>query len=606
MNIYMFCNKWRFIDMAKERNQVPENLKWRVEDIFETVDEWNAVYDQVSEKLDFSQYEGKLADPDMLFACLEGINDVMIDVSRLAVYAFLRHDEDTRNSEFAALLSRMDTLEMKLMGNIAFVNPELTELSVETLEKFASDERFKDYDYTLRQIIKKKPHVLSKEIEGLLSQESRIFDGFRQVFTMIDNADFPYPTIKVDGEKVQLTHGMYGVLLHSPDRKVRRDAFRAYYKAYIGLINTITAAYVGNVDKDVFIARARKYESSLQKALDSEDVDIKVYQNLLKSVKKGLPLLHRYYRDKKKLLGYKSLHMYDVYVSPVEDAEIKVDYEDAFKIVKEGLAPLGARYQELLQEAHDNGWIDVEETDGKRSGAYSASVYGLKHPYVLLNYQKTTSDVFTLAHELGHAMHSYHSERNQPQEKADYKIFVAEVASTVNEVLLLKYLMKTTTDQKLKKYLLSYYMDMLKGTLFRQTQFAEFEYIAHDMAEKGQPLTKDALNEVYFNLNKKYYGRSVVSDPEIAYEWSRIPHLYRGFYVYKYATGIISAVSIAERIYNEGEAAVEDYFKFLSSGGSDSPVELLKLAGVDLTKMDAFNSCMASFKAALEEFEAIE
>ena len=592
--------------MAKERNQVPENLKWRVEDIFETVDEWNAVYDQVSEKLDFSQYEGKLADPDMLFACLEGINDVMIDVSRLAVYAFLRHDEDTRNSEFAALLSRMDTLEMKLMGNIAFVNPELTELSVETLEKFASDERFKDYDYTLRQIIKKQPHVLSKEIEGLLSQESRIFDGFRQVFTMIDNADFPYPTIKVDGEKVQLTHGMYGVLLHSPDRKVRRDAFRAYYKAYIGLINTITAAYVGNVDKDVFIARARKYESSLQKALDSEDVDIKVYQNLLKSVKKGLPLLHRYYRDKKKLLGYKSLHMYDVYVSPVEDAEIKVDYEDAFKIVKEGLAPLGARYQELLQEAHDNGWIDVEETDGKRSGAYSASVYGLKHPYVLLNYQKTTSDVFTLAHELGHAMHSYHSERNQPQEKADYKIFVAEVASTVNEVLLLKYLMKTTTDEKLKKYLLSYYMDMLKGTLFRQTQFAEFEYIAHDMAEKGQPLTKDALNEVYFNLNKKYYGRSVVSDPEIAYEWSRIPHLYRGFYVYKYATGIISAVSIAERIYNEGDAAVEDYFKFLSSGGSDSPVELLKLAGVDLTKMDAFNSCMASFKAALEEFEAIE
>ncbi|MBQ8409846.1 MAG: oligoendopeptidase F [Clostridia bacterium] len=592
--------------MGKERDQVPANLKWRVEDIFETVDEWNKVYDEVSEKLDFSKYEGKLSDPDMLFACLEGINEVMIDVNRLAAYAFLRHDEDTRKSEFAALQSRMDTLEMKLMGGIAFVNPELTELPVETLEKFAADERFKDYDYTLRQVIKRKPHVLSKEIEGLLSQESRIFDGFRQVFTMIDNADFPYPTVKVNGEKVQLTHGMYGVLLHSPDRKVRRDTFRAYYKAYIGLINTITAAYVGNVDKDVFLARARKYDSSLQKALDSEDVDVKVYQNLLKSVKKGLPLLHRYYRDKKKLMGLKSMHMYDVYVSPVEDAEIKVDYEDAFKIVKEGLAPLGARYQELLQEAHDNGWIDVEETDGKRSGAYSASIYGLKHPYVLLNYQKTTSDVFTLAHELGHAMHSYHSERNQPQEKADYKIFVAEVASTVNEVLLLKYLMKTTTDTKLKKYLLSYYMDMLKGTLFRQTQFAEFEYIAHDMAEKGQPLTKDALNEVYYGLNKKYYGRSVVSDPEIAYEWARIPHLYREFYVYKYATGIISAVSIAERIYNEGESAVEDYFKFLSSGGSDSPVELLKLAGVDLTKMDAFNSCMASFKAALEEFEAIE
>ena len=591
--------------MGKERSQVPANLKWKVEDIFETVEEWNKVYDSVGEKIDFAGYEGKLGDPDKLFECLEKLNEIMLDVNRLAVYAFMKHDEDTRNSEFAALMSRMDMLEMKLMGSIAFINPELTEMPVEYLEKLAADEKFKDYDYTVRQIIKRKPHVLSKEIEGLLSQESRIFDGFRQVFTMIDNADFPYPTIKVKGEKVQLTHGMYGVLLHDSDRKVRRDAFRAYYKAYIGLINTITAAYVGNVDKDVFIARARKYESSLQKAMDSEDVDIKVYKNLLRSVKKGLPLLHRYYRDKKKLMGLKSMHMYDVYVSPVEDAEIKVDYEDAFKIVKEGLAPLGERYSELLQEAHDNGWIDVEETEGKRSGAYSISVYGLKHPYVLLNYQKTTGDVFTLAHELGHAMHSYHSERNQPQEKADYKIFVAEVASTVNEVLLLKYLMKTTTDEKLKKYLLSYYMDMLKGTLFRQTQFAEFEYVAHDMAEKGQPLTKDSLNEVYYNLNKKYYGRSVVSDPEIAYEWARIPHLYRGFYVYKYATGIISAVSIAERIYNEGEKAVEDYFKFLSSGGSDSPVELLKLAGVDLTKMDAFDSCMASFKAALEEFEAL-
>ncbi len=591
--------------MGKDRNQVPEHLKWRVEDIFETQEEWDRVYAEVEAKIDFSMYEGKLSNGEMLFECLEKMNELMPDVSRLAVYAFLRRDEDTRKSEYAALMSRMDMLEMKLMGNISFINPELTALSVETLENFAKDPKFKDYDYTIRQIIKKKPHVLSKEIEGLLSQESRIFDGFRQVFSMIDNADFPYPTVKVNGEKVTVTHGMYGVLLQSSNRKVRRDTFRAYYNSYIGLINTITAAYVGNVDKDVFLARARKYESSLQKAMDSEDVSVKVYQNLLKSVKKGLPLLHRYYRDKKKLMGLKSMHMYDIYVSPVEDAEIKVDYEEAFRIVKEGLAPLGRRYQELLQEAHDNRWIDVEETDGKRSGAYSASVYGLKHPYVLLNYQQTTGDVFTLAHELGHAMHSYHSERNQPQEKADYKIFVAEVASTVNEVLLLKYLMKTTTDEKLKKYLLSYYMDMLKGTLFRQTQFAEFEYIAHDMAEKGQPLTKDSLNEVYYNLNKKYYGRSVVSDPEIAYEWARIPHLYRGFYVYKYATGIISAVSIAERIYSEGETAVNDYFKFLSSGGSDSPVELLKLAGVDLTKMDAFNSCMASFKAALEEFEAL-
>ena len=592
--------------MAKNRCDVPENLKWRLEDIFESVDDWNKTYAEVEGKLDFSKYEGKLSDADVLLECFEAVNELVIDLSRLAVYAFMRHDEDTRDSASAALMSRMDVLEMKLMANISFINPELTELPVETLEAFAADERFKDYDYTLRKTIKRKPHVLSKEVETMLSQESTIFGGFSKIFGMIDNADFPYPTIKVNGEKVQLTHGMYGVLLHSPDRKVRRDAFKAYYKAYIGLINTITAAYVGNVEKDVFLARTRKYESSLDMAMSAEDVDVKVYKNLLRSVKKGLPLLHRYYRDKKKLMGLKSMHMYDVYVSPIEDAELKLDYEDAYKLVKEGLTPLGERYQQLLDEAHDNRWIDVEETAGKRSGAYSSSVYGIPHPYVLLNYQKTTGDVFTIAHELGHAMHSYFSERNQPQEKADYTLFVAEVASTVNEVLLLKYLMKTTTDQKLKKYLLSYYMDMLKGTLFRQTQFAEFEYIAHDMAEKGQPLTKDALCEVYHNLNKKYYGRSVISDDEIAYEWARIPHFYRGFYVYKYATGIITAVSIAERIYNEGQTAVDDYFKFLSAGGSDSPVELLKLAGVDLTKMDAFDSCMASFKSALEQFEALD
>ena len=591
--------------MAKNRQDVPSNLKWRLNDIFESLDAWNESYAEVAGMLDFSMYEGKLGDPDMLFECLEQINKVSYKLMHLAVYASMWHDEDTRNSEAMALDSRVELIWMQFAGAVAFVTPEVVAQPTEYLESLLKDERFADYDYTIRMNIKNKPHVLSKEIEGLLAQEGTIFGGFQKVFGMIDNADFPYPTVKVDGEKVQVTHGMYGVLLNHHDRRVRRDAFKAYYKAYIGLINTITAAYTGNVEKDVFLARTRKYKSALEMSMSHEDVDVKVYENLLKSVKKGLPLLHRYYRDKKKLMGLKQMHMYDVYVSPVEDAELKLDYEDAFKVVKEGLTPLGERYQELLQEAHDNGWIDVEETEGKRSGAYSSSVYGLKHPYVLLNYQKTTGNVFTLAHELGHAMHSYFSERNQPQEKAGYTLFVAEVASTVNEVLLLKYLMKTTTDEKLKKYLLSYYMDMLKGTLFRQTQFAEFEYIAHSMVEEGQPLTKDALCKVYHDLNKKYYGRSVVSDDEIAYEWARIPHFYRAFYVYKYATGIITAVSIAERIYSEGAPAVEDYFKFLSSGGSDSPVELLKLAGVDLTKMDAFNSCMASFKAALEEFESL-
>ena len=316
--------------------------------------------------------------------------------------------------------------------------------------------------------------------------------------------------------------------------------------------------------------------------------------------------MHAYVAERKKILGVKQMHMYDIYTPLVEDADLKLDYEQAFLTVKEGLKPLGEEYGKLLQRAHDEGWIDVEETEGKRSGAYSISVYKAPHPYVLLNYQPTTSDVFTIAHELGHAMHSYFSTKNQPQAKASYRIFVAEVASTVNEVLLLKYMLKNTQDKKLKKYLLNYYMDMIKGTLFRQTQFAEFEQIAHGKVESGEPLTTDSLCKAYLELNKKYYGRSVVSDHEIAYEWARIPHFYRAFYVYKYATGITSAISIAERIYNEGQPAVDDYFKFLSSGGSDSPVELLKLAGVDLTKKDAFETAMKSFADALEQFKALD
>ena len=591
--------------MAKERKDVPQNRKWNTDDIFASQQEWEDVYASLEGKLDFSAYKGKLNNAETILACMEGINAVVKDLSRLSVYAFMRRDEDTRLSEFAALQSRVQMLSMKFSANVSYINPELTALPVEKLEELAADPRLKDYDYTIRGIIKGKPHVLSEEIETLLSQESRIFGGFQNIFSMINNADLPYPTIRVNGEKVRLTHGTYGLMLHSPDRRVRRAAFKAFNKVYMDLINTITATFVGNIDKDVFLSRTRKYGSCLEMALAGEDVDVQVYKNLLDSVNANLPLLHRYFKDRKKILGVKTLHMYDIYTSLVEDAEIRVDYEEAFRIVKEGLAPLGEQYGKLLQEAHDNGWIDVEETEGKRSGAYSISVFGLKHPYVLLNYQKTTGDVFTVAHELGHAMHSYFSERNQPQEKASYKIFVAEVASTVNEVLLLKHLLKNTDDVKLKKYLLSYYMDTLKGTLFRQTQFAEFEYLAHDMAEKGQPLTKDSLCSAYLDLNKKYYGASVESDPEIAYEWARIPHLYRQFYVYKYATGIVSAVSIAERILNEGQPAVDDYFRFLSSGGSDSPVELLKLAGVDLTKPDAFEACMTSFKAALEEFEQL-
>ena len=589
--------------MAKIRSEVSENLKWRLTDIFSSDDEFKALLKDVEGRIDFAKYEGKLSDEATLLKCLKELDKVDYDIEKLAVYAHMKKDLDTRDSEANALNSMVSNLFVKYASSLSFMTPELTALSDEKLNSIIANPDFSDYDYQLKGILKTKPHVLSKESETILAMGGQVFGGFHDIFTMIDNADMPYPEIEIDGKMVKVTHGTYGLLLQSDRRDVREKAFKAYYKAYISLINTIAATYIGNVNKDVFMARARKYDSCLAKALSGEDVEPQVYENLLESINDALPLVHRYVKDRKEILGVEELHMYDIYTPLVENADIKLDYEDAFKLVKEGLAPLGEDYGKLLQEAHDNGWIDVEETEGKRSGAYSTSVKALPHPYVLLNYQPTTHDVFTLAHELGHAMHSYKSERAQCQAKASYKIFVAEVASTVNEVLLLKHLLKKTEDKKLKKYLLSYYMDMIRTTAFRQTMFAEFEYVAHNAAEKGVPLTKDWLSEQYLNLNKKYYGNDIVSDDEIAYEWARIPHFYRAFYVYKYATGIISAISIAERIYNEGEKAVEDYFKFLSSGGSDSPVELLKLAGVDLTKKDAFKSAMKSFEDALAEFE---
>ena len=590
----------------KNRNEVSEDLKWKTEHLFASQEEWDELYKNVESRIDFAKYEGKLGTAEGFKSCYDEMYSVIGDLEKLGIYASMRHDEDARVSEFNALMGRIDALEVKFSSAVAFVTPELTSLDEKLLLSYSENPELKDYDYEIKEIIKSKAHVLGKEAENVLAMGGQVFGSFTNIFGMLNNADLPFPEITVDGKKVKVSHGMYGVLMQSPDRNVRKKAFKAFYNAYIGLINTISANYIANVNKDVYLAKARKYESCLEKALDGEDVSPEVYENLIKSVNKGLKTMHAYVAERKKVLGVNQMHMYDIYTPLVEDADLKLDYEQAFLTVKEGLKPLGEEYGKLLQRAHDEGWIDVEETEGKRSGAYSISVYKAPHPYVLLNYQPTTGDVFTIAHELGHAMHSYFSTENQPQAKASYRIFVAEVASTVNEVLLLKYMLKNTQDNKLKKYLLNYYMDMIKGTLFRQTQFAEFEQIAHGKVESGEPLTTDSLCKAYLELNKKYYGRSVVSDPEIAYEWARIPHFYRAFYVYKYATGITSAISIAERIYNEGQPAVDDYFKFLSSGGSDSPVELLKLAGVDLTKKDAFETAMKSFADALEQFKAID
>ena len=590
-----------------ERTEIAENLKWKTSDIFASDEAWEAEYQAVEKaysNFDFSSYKGKLGDKKTLLACFALNDTVSRRIEKLYLYAHLLHDQDVRVSKYTSMNAKVGGLISKIFAQFSFVEPELTKLDDSLLQSFIADPDFAAYEYKLRQISKSKAHVLSEAEEKLLTLGGDVMREFRGVFTMLDNANLNLPKAKFNGEEIQMSHGMYGVILHNGNAEERKEWFEKYYQAYINLIDAITQTYYANVKKDVFYKTVRNYESCLAMALDGEDVTPKVYENLIEAVQNALPVMHDYIRLRKVAAGLEEQHMYDIYVPLTQDAEIKMPFEKAYDLVVEGLAPLGKDYQELLRKARREGWMDVCENEGTRSGAYSSGVYDT-HPYVLLNYQETTNDIFTVAHEMGHALHSYKSNGKQPYAKADYTIFLAEIASTVNEVLLLKHLYKNTNDKNLKKYLLNYYMDMIRATLFRQTQFAEFEQIAHAKAEAGEALTKESMNEIYYQLNKDYYGEGIIHDEQIAYEWARIPHFYNSFYVYKYATGIISAISIVKRILTEGESAVRDYFEFLSAGGSTDPVSILQKAGVDLTTEAPFKAAMQEFKDTLDEFKSL-
>lgn len=587
-----------------ERNQVEQRFKWNTDDIFPSDEAWEKAYAEAEKEINFSQYAGKLGNRSDLLAFLKANDEFLKKVERVFLYASMKHDEDTRISKYTAYSSKCDALISKYSAELAFFEPELASQTEEYLNSLVADKDFSDYDYTLKTLIKRKPHVIPEAEERLVALAGETLGSFSDIFSMIDNADLPLPEIELDGKNVKLTHGTYGVILHSSNREKRKEAYEKYYGAYESLLNTITATYYGNVKKDVFLTRAYHYNSCLERALSSEDVNEVVYRNLLTAVKGSFPAMHRYIADRKKILGYDKLYFYDVYAPLVSDVEVRMEYDDAYDYVIKGLAPLGKEYQALLKRGHDERWIDVEETEGKRSGAYSTGCFGV-HPYVLLNYKPTINEIFTVAHEMGHSLHTYFSSHNQPYAKSDYKIFVAEVASTVNEVLLLKFMLGDTDDINLRKYLLNYYLDTIRATLHRQTMFAEFEYEAHDMAEKGEPLTKELLCEIYGRIGKDYYGESIEHDFHISCEWARIPHFYRAFYVYKYSTGIITAMNIAHRILTEGEPAVKDYFKFLSSGSSSDPVSLLRLAGVDLESTAPFEFAMKEFADTLAEFEKL-
>lgn len=588
-----------------ERSEVKQEYKWSIEDIFATEDAWEQAFERVNGMLDFSAYQGKLGDADVLLSFMKAQDRLEYEVSRLFVYALMKQNEDTRIEQGNLRLSKMSAFYAKLGASLAFAEPELLALPETTLRSFIGDERFKDYDYALATLLKNKSHVLSEEEERVIALSSEATGSFEEIFSMIGNADLDLPEVEYHGQTVKLTHGLYGKILGESDRTKREEVFKKYYNAYVKLKNTIAANYYSSVKADVFRTKVRKYDSCLSAALERTDVDPVVYDNLMKFVEENVSAMHDYIRYRKEALGLEEQHMYDVYVPLIDDVKLSMPFDEAYELICKALAPLGEDYVALLRRAKQERWIDVEETTAKKSGAYSISCSGT-HPFVLLNYQSTLGNIFTLAHEMGHAMHSYFSDKAQPVSKARYRIFVAEVASTVNENLLLNYLLSHTEDKAMKKYLLNYHLDQIRTTLFRQTQFAMFEYGAHKMVEEGTPLTTQNLYELYYGLNQKIYGDGIVHDEEIGYEWSRIPHFYSPFYVYQYSTGIISAISIVKRILSEGKVAVDDYKKFLSAGGSTSPVDVLRLAGVDLTKKEAFEVAMRDFADTLAQLKALD
>lgn len=581
------------MEQVKLRNQIEDKYKWDLTPMFASDEKWQEEFDALSAKLPMlDEYAGRLDCEENILACLKLSDELSASYGELYVYAYQRRDEDAGVAKYCAMCDKIDALGVKFGEKSAYITPELTALDGEFLLALSRKEEFADYDYQLCEIVRRKQHTLSAAEEKLLAGVGLFSDGFHDAFNMFDSLDVKFKPVRdEDGRRVEMSHGVYSKLLASSDRKVRKAAFNSMFAAYGDMLHTVGQLYAGNVKKDWFFARARKYPDCLTRAMSGENVPRVVYDNLIKSVHGGLKYLHGYMGWRAEKMGLAKLHMYDLHVPVVSEYKLSVSYEEACEIVKKALAPLGEEYLSHIREAMENRWIDVYENKGKRTGAYSWGTYR-SHPYVLLNYNGTAHDVFTIAHELGHSMHSYYSDKNQPSSKAQYEIFVAEVASTVNEVLLLKYMLEHSRDEQEREYLLTYYLDMFRTTLFRQTQFAEFEEKAHALAEKDMPVTCDALNEEYLKINKLYYGKNVVSDKQIAWEWARIPHFYRSFYVYKYATGLTSAVSIARGILSGGEKEKEGYMKFLSAGGSMPPVEILKLAGVDLTTEVPFENAM--------------
>lgn len=593
----------------RSRDEIPDNDKWKIEEVYTSFDEWEKDFTKIKDSIpELADYKGRLGESGKIllefFTRREAVSQVF---SRTYTYAFMKRDEDTRVQENVARLGRIANLATEFSQKLSFIHPEILALPEEKLEGFIDEEAgLKEYRHYLDDLMRTKKHTLSDKEERILAASGNIARSMSDIFTALTNTDMTFPKIEdEEGKEVATSHSLYYKYRGSKDRNVRKANEEAFHGEFRKYRNSLAAMMQANVNRDRFYTEIRGYGSCLERALHDDNIPVEVYHNLVKTVNKNLAPLHRYTELRKKILGLDKLYGYDLYCSLFPAQDMSIDYADAITLVEKGLEPLGDEYMKVLDQGLKNGWVDVYENEGKRSGAYSTGVYGV-HPFVLHNYNGTLNDVFTLAHEMGHALHSHFSQLRQPYHYSGYPIFAAEIASTANEALLMRHVLEETDDRDKKLYLLDFFLDQIRATFYRQTLFSEFELAVHEKAESGETLTADLMDEIYGELFKKYYGPGLEVDDFKTVEWSRIPHFYRNFYVYTYATGISAGTAFARKILKEGDAARDKYINiFLSGGSSNYVIDMLKEAGLDMTTPAPIEDTISVFDELLDELEKL-
>ncbi|MBO3334244.1 oligoendopeptidase F [Clostridium perfringens] len=595
------------VKKLRRRDEIPESDKWRIDKIYETPAKWNEELNNLKEEAPkLKDFEGKLGNKEDLKAFLLLNEKLSRKLGKLYVYAHMRSHEDTSNPEMQSLVNKIDPYSAEFSSYTAYFVPEILSLKEGTIENFINEDKdLKQYKIYFEMILNEKPHILSKEVESVLASVSDCLGAPESIYSMLTNSDMTFGEIVDESSrKVELTEGNYISFIKSKDRKVREAAFKLLFGTYKKYENTLATSLTSSIKNFVFESKTRKYNSSLEASLKPNNIPVEVYYNALKTVDENMDALHRYVRIKKKLLNLEEIHMYDLYVPVIECKKEHLEYKDAISLVEEGLKPLGKEYLDIFNEGINEGWIDVYENKGKRSGAYSWGSYDTM-PYVLLNYNYELNDASTLAHEMGHSIHSYYTRKTQPYIYGDYSLFCAEVASTTNEILLIHHLIEKETDKNKKLYLINQELEQIRTTVFRQLMFAEFELKTHEAIENGESLTSEVLCKMWKDINIKYFGEDMNVDEEISIEWARIPHFYSDFYVYQYATGYAAASSFANSILSKGEEAVEKYKGFLKAGGSMYPIDTLKMAGVDMTTSKPLKDTLDRFNELLDMLEEI-